>query len=1029
VPRLERAEAETITIPARARSKQRSCAFRVALKAPGVIENLGLQQCTRSSPGPGEVEIEVRAAALNFRDIMKTLGLYPTDAGDSLILGDECSGRIVAVGQDVTGLKLGDEVMAIAPASLGSHVTTPASVTMRKPDGASFAEAATLPVAFATAHYALHSLAHLQPGEKVLVHAAAGGVGLAAVQIARQFGAEVFATAGSPEKREFLQLLGIPHIMDSRSLAFADEVMDATGGTGVDVVLNSLAGQAIAKGISCLARHGRFLEIGKRDIYENNKLGLSAFRKNLSFHAIDLGNLMADKPETVKTLMAALCKQFEEGSLGPLPHRVFAVSQVADAFRYMAQARHIGKVVIELGETDARVAAAARTPSPLHPDGTYLVTGGLGGMGLTVARWLETRGARNIVLVSRRGSDTPGARQALARLNRGNARVLALKADVSDSKQLRRVLHRIEKNSPPLRGILHTAMVLDDGILLHLNRDRFHRVLAPKVQGAWNLHHETRAYPLDFFILFSSVSSLVGNQGQANYVAANAFLDALAHYRKSLGLPALTINWGHLAGVGYVAEHEELGESLTQRGILGISPEEAIDALDTLLQRNTAQMGVMRVDWSKLGRSLSKLARPRRLASLIHDDVANERSSDQGAREVILAANESERPSLLLDYVTQQAARVMGTSASRLDIEAPLRDLGLDSLMAVEMRNQIESDLRLSLPTAQLMKTTVNVVKLVDVVLGLFGDGGPAASGVGDAEQPVRDTAGDTHGSRLIALRSGDKQQPPLFCIHPAEGDVRIYENLAERLPTDQPVYAIQRSHSNGDGGANGRVHTIAELASEYAGLIRGKQSSGGYSLLGFSLGGLIATKIANILEREGEQVNFLGLVDCDLGWSDPKVSQERILGNFIAELYTHLSRELGTLKPIPTGRLIEETSNLARQLMSGPQDLYLDTILDWLTRGRLTRKLPEGYLENFVATLSTHIALIQSFHPEPLKAPLSIWWAGKSTVVSNIEGSCSYTSGTVFEATLDATHATVMEPPHVDLIAAHVANACNKAR
>jgi len=1019
VPRLERAESDNIVLSPRQR---KSSAFRLSLSTPGVIENLRLQQCSRRSPGPREVEIEVHAASLNFRDVMKTLGLYPTDTGDALLLGDECSGRIVSVGADVTSLGVGDEVMAIAPASLGSHVATLAAFVMPKPEGLSFAAAATLPVAFATAYYALHHLARLQPGEKALIHSAAGGVGLAAVQIAQRLGSEIFVTAGNPEKREFLHLMGARHIMDSRSLAFADAVMDATNGVGVDVVLNSLAGQAIAKGVSCLAPYGRFLEIGKRDIYENRKLGLSAFRKNLSFYAMDLGSLMAEKPETVEALMSDLSRRFTGGTLRPLPHRVFATSQMVDAFRYMAQARHVGKVVVGMRETDVTVAAAPRKPPAFRTDGTYLVTGGFGGMGLTLARWLLARGARNIVLVGRRGSHTPEARAALDELRDSKARVLAMKADVSDRRQLKRVLRRIEKDLPPLRGVFHTAMVLDDGILLHLNGGRFQRVMAPKVHGAWNLHQETLDCSLDFFTLFSSVSSLVGNQGQANYVAANAFLDSLACYRKSLGLPVLTINWGHLAGVGYVAQHAELGESLTRRGILGLSPEQAMQALDALLQRNPGQMGVMRVDWNKLGGSLSKANRAKRLSSMIRDDAeSHRRNGDEGRREAIYAATGNERRTLLMDFITEQVARVMGTSASQLDVAAPLRDLGLDSLMAVEMRNHIESELRLSLPTAKLMQTTVTVVNLVDVVLGLFGNSAPVASEKSQAEPNVPKAAANVNGSHLVALRSGGTQ-PPLFCIHPAEGDIRVYKSLAQRLPVHQPVYGIQRPRHNGDNGTNGRTGTIAEIAAEYAGIIRNKQSSGYYSLLGFSLGGLIAMNIANILEQQGGQVGFLGLVDCDLNWADPKYPQEQILGNFITETYTRLSQDLGAVKPLPMASLIEETSSLSRHLRSISRDHYVATILEWLTQGSyLTQSVPKSYLEAYLETLSTHISLIQTFSAEQLRAPISIWWAGKSSVVRGIDDWCRYTTGNVVETTLDATHTTVMEPPYVDIIADHV--------
>jgi NADPH:quinone reductase-like Zn-dependent oxidoreductase/SAM-dependent methyltransferase/aryl carrier-like protein len=704
VPRLERATPKKVSVEELS-VDGRDRGFRLTPSTFGVIDSLSLGESHRLEPELGQVEIEVFAASLNFRDVMKALGLYPTDSPDCMILGDECAGRIAAVGQGVENFEIGDEVVAVAPGCLGSYATTSSDLVIHKPKRLSFEDAATIPIVFLTAHYALHHPGQIRAGERVLIHSAAGGVGLAALQIAQHAGAEVFATAGSPEKRELLRLLGVEHVMDSRSLAFADEIMEATGGRGVDIVLNSLAGKAIAKGISSLAPGGRFLEIGKRDIYQNSKLGLWAFRKNLSFFAIDLGQLVADNPAMIQPLLGKLIEQFDNKEFHILPYRVFPVSRTADAFRHMAQAKHVGKIVISMRERNVKVDRLEEEKVALHSEATYLITGGFGGFGLVLAGWMIRNGARNLVLMGRKGAESEGAKRALAELQSTGAHVMEAKADVASQKEVAEVLAEIDRKMPPLRGIFHAAMASDDGILLQLNKDRIRQVTASKVDGTWNLHSLTLDKQLDYFFLFSSLSSLVGTRGQANYVAANTFLDTFAYYRRSLGLPAISINWGTLAEVGYFSSHQELAESLRSKGVIELSPDQAIEALSRMLQRNPIQMGVMRMDWQKLARLASKVKTPRRLSSLMSDNPDQQGGEGGGrVREAILDAAEEQREEMLRTYLREQVARVLGASPAKLDVDQPLNELGLDSLMAVELRNRVEVDLGTAVPVTLLLQ-------------------------------------------------------------------------------------------------------------------------------------------------------------------------------------------------------------------------------------------------------------------------------------------------------------------------------------
>jgi NADPH:quinone reductase-like Zn-dependent oxidoreductase/SAM-dependent methyltransferase/acyl carrier protein len=704
-------------------------AYRLTLPRPGVLDHLELAEIERRAPGENQVEIAVEAASLNFRDVLKALGLYPTDGGDHRIVGDECAGRVVRVGEGAP-FRVGDPVIAVGPACLGSHVTTHAALVVRKPEALTFEEAATVPIAFMTAYYALVHLGRLQFGERVLIHSGAGGVGMAAVQIARHLGAVVYATAGTREKRALLRSLGVEHVMDSRSLTFHEEVMRLTDKRGVDVVLNSLAGQALVKGVACLAPYGRFLELGKRDIYQNSRIGLWSFRKNLSFHAVDLAGITLDRLEEARTLLEKLFALLDEGSLHPLPHRVFPVTRAGDAFRAMAQGKHTGKLVISMNPEAVPAAPRTEPPAPrFSADATYLIVGGFGGFGLTLAEWMLSRGARTLVLAGRSGATGEEARAALARLRETGARVEPLALDVADADAVDRALATLREDLPPLRGVFHTAMVLDDGILANLDRERFLRVTASKVRGAWNLHAAC-GLDLDHFVLFSSVSSVMGNQGQGNYAAANAFLDALAQYRRKVGLPGLSINWGHLSDVGYLARNHEVADMLDRRGIEGLRPAQAMEGLEVILSRNEPQILCARADWSRLAKVFSAVG-SQRFLPLVSRYLAEEETGGDGGRirkELARAAPE-EREAIIQGYVREQVARVLGGDPANLDLERPLAELGLDSLMAVELKNRIEGDLGITLPTRDLMQEPT-IEKLTPVVMSQLGVGGEVGAPV-----------------------------------------------------------------------------------------------------------------------------------------------------------------------------------------------------------------------------------------------------------------------------------------------------------
>jgi NADPH:quinone reductase-like Zn-dependent oxidoreductase len=669
--------------------------FRLETSKAGSLDHLVLRENARRSPGPGEVEIRVAASGLNFRDVMKALGLYPREADDPVWFGDECAGEVVAIGDGVTNLRLGDRVVAVAPASFSTYVTAPAEFVARLPAPLDHEQGATLPIAFLTAYHCLHGLAGLIKGERILIHAAAGGVGLAAVQLALQAGAEVFATAGNSEKREFLRSLKITHVMDSRSADFAREVMRITGGEGVDIVLNSLSGDGISRGLSVLRSYGRFVEIGKRDIYQNLKIGLSPFRDNLSFFAVDMDRLVRQRPQYVSGLLRRLIGFFEDRTLESLPLTRFLISRAPDAFRHMAEARHIGKIVLSFEPQAVQVMPSETPFIPIRPDRSYLITGGLGGLGLAIAQWMIQKGAKRVFLMGRR-KPSAAVRDQIASFRTGGAEVTVLSADVSEEEQVRSCLKTIEQSGVPLAGIIHAAAVFDDGLMLHCNEERFRAVTRPKVNGAWILHQLSANLPLDFFVLFSSIASIFGSHGQCSYCAGNAFLDALAHYRRKKGLPAVSINWGPWAELGRAAGHGPKQQLLG--GTKSISPAKGLAALGRLLQSKKPQIAVVGLDprrWLQLHPRMAELPF---FENLTNANGSLRKPESEVKKALLALAPGPQRRSFLESHVGDQIASVLRIPRSSVEGRTPLATLGFESLMAVEFKNRIEDSLGVGLP-------------------------------------------------------------------------------------------------------------------------------------------------------------------------------------------------------------------------------------------------------------------------------------------------------------------------------------------
>lgn len=694
-------------MPSREQALAASVPLRLESRERGLLDSLRFTPFELPKCAAGEVLIHVKAAGMNFRDVLKALALYPAETADARIFGDEVAGEVLALGEGVTHVALGDKVFGLAVFGLATHTLARAADIRKMPSHLSFEEAATLPVVFMTAWYALNQVARMKAGESILVHAGAGGVGMAAIQIAHHLGAEVIASAGSPAKRALLKTLGVKHVIDSRRGDFAESVMELTHGRGVDVVLNALAAEAIPMGLSCLAESGRFLEIGKRDIYLNSRIPLWGLRRNSSFHVIAMDAIFAGDESQTRELLAEIAERVEQGALTPLPFRSFPASRIDAAFRLMAGGKHTGKVVV--GFADAFIVRRGEPPLPafeVKSDAAYLITGGLGGFGRVLAQWLVEAGARHLVLSSRSGASTPEAVDFVASLVARGIETRVLKADVSSPADVKGLISELRAAKTPLKGIFHLAMVIDDAPLSALTAERLRTVMAPKAHAAWLLHENTQDLALDCFVMFSSVSSIFGNPAQGNYSAANAFLDSLAYHRRALGQPALAINWGVLGGEGYVARNERVAEFLARQGTGALTPAEVTSLMESFLTAQATQVAAIRVDWAKWRQSFRGMQDNPLVERIFAAGVESQESSGGGNdwRAKIQAATADERNAVIGEAVRDVVGSVLRVKPDSLREDQPLTDLGLDSLMGVEIETMLESAIGVALPPTSLMR-------------------------------------------------------------------------------------------------------------------------------------------------------------------------------------------------------------------------------------------------------------------------------------------------------------------------------------
>jgi acyl transferase domain-containing protein/NADPH:quinone reductase-like Zn-dependent oxidoreductase/acyl carrier protein/short-subunit dehydrogenase len=683
----------------------------------GRVDSIIWETCDLVEPADDEVIIAVEAAGLNFRDVMWSMGLLPEEALEDgfagATIGMEMSGRVERVGSAVTDLVPGDRVMGIGPAAFSTHVRVRRDGVTKFPDRLDFAAAATVPVAFLTAYYAMVHLGHIEPGETILIHGAAGGVGLAALQIAKLKGATVIATAGTVEKRRFLETVGADHIFDSRSLDFVSRVRAVTNGDGVDLVLNSLFSEAMERSLELVKPFGRFLELGKRDYYSDRKIGLRPFRRNISYFGIDADQLLVNLPAVTKKIFTEIGELFQNGKLTPLPYRAFGFDEIGSAFRLMQNAGQIGKIVIQppVRGRDRVVVSTSRSVR-FDGEGTFLVAGGIGGFGLVAADWLVARGAKRIALCSRRGIADEATIRALEKWARLGVAATLHACDITDEQSLSGMLTEL-RGAAPIKGVIHAAMVLDDALLTNLTDERNRPVVDVKVRGAELLDKLTRSDDLELFLLFSSATTMLGNPGQANYVMANGYLEGLARARRASGRAALAVGFGAIADTGFLARNAEVNELLSKRiGKTALKARDALEQVENYMAADTgsiygAAVMIAEVDWNAV-RML-----PIATSSLFETAMraaGSQQASADGDRvdleELIRGKSVDEAQVLLHQIVAAEIATILRVTEDSITPEKILKDVGLDSLMAMELGMSFQQKTGFDIPLSGVGEDT-----------------------------------------------------------------------------------------------------------------------------------------------------------------------------------------------------------------------------------------------------------------------------------------------------------------------------------
>ncbi|MBL1078252.1 SDR family NAD(P)-dependent oxidoreductase [Nocardia sp. 2] len=678
--------------------------FTLELPKSRTLSRLGWRRTARREPGPNEVEVRMRAVGLNYKDPLKVIGVLAEEemAGTffGTLPGMEGDGVVVRVGADVHDLAAGDHVTLTSKGMISRFHTTDRDLLIKTPDD-SEAGFCTSGTAFSTAEYSLLELARVRAGDVVLVHGAAGGVGSAAVQIAKLRGASVIGTASTDERRAYVLEQGADHVLDSRSLNFADDVLGLTDGRGADVIISTAPGEILRRNFKAVAEFGRIVEIGKADIYGGGLLDLRYFDKNISYHSFDLDRMLRLRRRETIELITRVNAALAAGTYRRLPFEVYETDDVARAFEDVARSAQLGRIAVSLESAAPLVRPSTRAVT-VDPAAQYVITGGFGAFGLAVGRWLVGKGARRLTLLGRSGASTDEARNLLSEWETQGVTVTTERVDVTDAEAITAVIGRAHSPEHPLRGVFHTAGVVDDKRVSVMDRDSLASVYRPKIEGVRALRRgiASAGAELDMFVLFSSGSAIFGGVGQYSYTAANLALQAVADQVARDGGEVLAVGWGHMAG-GMAAD-ENVARYLRTTGFDSIDMDEGTEFLEQALTLDIHhQAAIIPIDWKQVAASVPFFTQTGR----VQERIAAAAEDDSAASHLVVALRELEeaqRNDVVAHMLAEQLAAVMGVDAESIDLTVPVTDLGLDSLMAVEFGALVGKSLGVDLSALRL---------------------------------------------------------------------------------------------------------------------------------------------------------------------------------------------------------------------------------------------------------------------------------------------------------------------------------------
>ncbi|MET0463360.1 MAG: SDR family NAD(P)-dependent oxidoreductase [Chitinophagaceae bacterium] len=681
------------------------------------VKSLSYEREEKAAPADNELEIEVDDVSINFKDFLKVTGMISrkatVDTFFNTAIGMDCAGIVTRTGKNVRSFKVGDQVMGFSKdGAFRSAALLQEDKTSLVPSALSGNHPSHVLLVFSTVIKALKGIARLQKGERILIHNAAGGVGLAAIQYAQHVGAEVYATTSKEEKAAYLHSIGVRNVYKLSNLEFVSRILHDTNGYGVDVVLSAVPGEVFYQSFALLAPYGRYLELGKKDIIDNSALPMQFFSRNLTFSALDLDKVINEKPWELQELFGEIRRGFDEGYYRPLPTAAFSADQVQEAFGLIDRGQNIGKVVVEMKNKIVQAAMINKT-TDLIDGGTCLVTGGTKGLGLEVAKWITSLGIKAVLLISRSGVEEGKEGSLLDYFKQKGVEVRVKQVDVSCAGAVSQMIADAERELPPIKAIIHSAMVLDDGLLNDLSEERFLKVMKPKIDGVLNLHRATLHLKIDHFISISSISSLVGNPGQGNYVAANAFLDGFSFFRQHTGRPSSVINLGVLLETGVVKRDKNLQLILESNGIKGFTNADVMKVFEKVISEPVTQVGYFDIDWKLWASNNNKSASLSLFKTAIQESKSRQVASGPQL-EVVTTLGElevNERHVLMVSLVSGFLSDILKMPVEKIGADRGINQLGIDSVMVVELINLISRNLGVTMaPMEFLSGPTVNEI-------------------------------------------------------------------------------------------------------------------------------------------------------------------------------------------------------------------------------------------------------------------------------------------------------------------------------